>query len=128
MTLNVYLLIPEGTTFDNLTEEQQAAIQSVFGQYVMPMPGTKAHDGTVVCDALAHDSFDPTLMPGLGLWWDIIGMWRDDGTVVVPLDETKFLERLADKVTYDIDGNVISTESPTLHQPHQWSGWPKWDT
>lgn len=128
MTLNVYLLIPEDTTFDTLTEEQQQGINDVFGQYRMPMSGTKAHDGTVVCDAICDDTFNPEAMQPLGLDWEIIGMWNRSGETLVPLDEAKFLAHLQDKVTYDMDGNVVSTEPPTLHQPHVWSGWPRWDT
>lgn len=115
MTLNVYLLIPENTDFEDLTEAQQQGIRDIFGQYVMPMPGTQAYDGTVICDAICDDTFNPEAMSPLGLTWEIIGMWREDGTNIVPLNQTKFTERLL-------------SESPTLHQPHQWSGWPRWDT
>lgn len=124
--INIYLLIPENLTFDTLTEDQQTAINDVFGQYRMPMSGTKSVDGLVVCDAICSPSFNPDAMTALGLDWEIIGMWAQDGTVIQPLDEAKFLERLQDKVTYDEEGNVLSTEPAVLHQPHVWAGWRKW--
>ena len=127
MTINVYLLIPEGLTFDQLTEEQQTAIHNVFGQYVMPMPATHAVDGTVICDALCDDSFNPNVMQDFGLDWEIIYMRSQEGTQYVPLDEEKFLERLNPKYTYDEEGNITDTQPATLHQPHVWSGWSKWD-
>lgn len=113
----VLLLIPEGTTFDSLTIEQQEAIAGVLGQYRLPMPGTVPALGKVVCDCLAASNFDPATMPGLGLGdWEIIGMWKDDGTVVIPLDEVKFIARLP---------LTELMTPPPLHEPHRWAGWPQ---
>ena len=36
----VILKVPAGLTLDQLTQEQQDAIASVFAQYALPMPGT----------------------------------------------------------------------------------------
>lgn len=110
MTKRVLLLVPESLTFDMLTQEQQAAINSVFGTYVTPMPGTVDVDGLSVCDALTADNFDPTLMPGLGLDWPIMGIWHEDGTELHPFNADAFLRHLPEGVP-----NV---------EPHMWAGWP----
>ena len=52
MTYRAIILVPEGLTFEQLTEEQQAACNSVFGQYVNPMPSTITYNGKQVLDGL----------------------------------------------------------------------------
>lgn len=126
----VYLLIPEGLTFDQLTEAQQAAINGIFGQYVMPIPGSHAVDGTVICNAVCADSFDPSAMGALGLDWEIIGMWQwngaaDTATVLIPLDEDAYLARLDDIPVLDDEGNQTGTQPATLREVNRWSGWPE---
>ena len=121
----ILLLIPEGLTFDILTEAQQNTINRVFGQYIMPMPSTIVVDGFQICDALTIDSFNPDNMAQYGIDWTIIGMWNDIGETLISLDETELLKRLSDKVNYDEEGNELSRERPSLYEPHRWSGWPK---
>lgn len=80
-----------------LTPEQQAAIQSVFGQFVLPMPDTIPANNKVVCDGLAAENFDPSTLGPLGLHFEIIGLWEFDGEnsiEVVPLNETAFMAHL----------------------------------
>ena len=107
----VLLLVPEGLTFDMLSVEQQAAINSVFGQYVNPMPATITHNGMQVVDAVTADNFNPTVMVDFGIDWPVIGMWSFDGAVLSPLNETEFMKFLP--------------EGATLHEPHRWAGWPQ---
>lgn len=122
------LRLPEDTRFESLTEEQQAAIQSVFAQFVLPMPGTVPADGWELVDGVAQDNFDPTVMPDLGMDWPIVGLWQWDGVgdlvTLVPLNGEIMLQHLPDTHDYDDEGNVIATYAPTLHIPSQWSGWP----
>lgn len=125
MTNRILLLVPQGLTFDMLTEEQQTAINGVFGQYVLPMPSTIPHDGKVVLDGLAADNFDASHIPLLGLPFEVIAQWKDDGEVVIPLNEAVFLEHLPPSYTYDEEGNVIDTVPATLCEPHSWAGWNK---
>lgn len=125
MSYRVLMLVPEGLTFEALTPEQQAAISSVFGQYVLPMYGTVPASGKVVCDAVAGDNFDPSSIATLGLPFELIGMWKDDGTIAIPLNEAEFMARLPDTKIYDESGSVVGSASPVLHEPHRWSGWPK---
>jgi len=73
--MRVLLRVPAGLTFEALTIEQQDAIASVLGQYVMPMPSTVEADGFVICDAVTKPNFDPSTMDGLGLNWPILGIW-----------------------------------------------------
>lgn len=94
-----------------LQPEQQAAINSVFGQYVLPMPGTLPADGLVICDALTASNFKPEVMGEYGIGWPIIGMWNYEGNTVVSLDKDELQKRLP--------------EGGLLHEPHRWSGWPK---
>jgi len=115
MSYRVLMLVPEGLTFEALTPEQQAAISSVFGQYVLPMYGTVPAAGKVVCDAVAGDNFDPGAIGSLGLPFELIGMWKDDGTIALPLNEAEFMARLPEPE----EGVKV------LHEPHRWSGWPK---
>ncbi len=119
MYYRVLFLIPEGLTFDMLTPEQQAAIQSVFGQFVLPMPSTIPYGGKVVCDGLAADNFDPSTLGPLGLPFEIIGLWEWDGadyiSEVVPIDAVAFMAHLP------LDENG---DPQPLHEPHRWSGWP----
>lgn len=115
MTNRLLILVPQGLTFDMLTVEQQAAINGVFGQYVLPMPSTKPLSGQVVLDALAADNFDASTIPQLGLPFEVLAQWKDDGSVVIPLNETVFLNYLSEPE----EGEKI------LHEPHTWAGWPK---
>lgn len=115
MTHRVLLLVPEGLTFDMLTPEQQDAINGVFGQYVLPMPGTLPFLNRVLCDALVNDSFDPGKLGPLGLPFDIVGMFDEAGSVLIPLNEADFMARLPEPE----EGEKV------LAEPHRWSGWPK---
>ncbi len=128
MTKRVLLLIPEALEFSLLSEEQQAAINSVFGQFVMPMPGTEIIGGFKICDALTTDSFNPDNMALYGLDWTIIGMWGWDGKgqiqELIAFDDVDFLSRLSPIREYDENGNVTSQSPALLHEPHRWSGWP----
>lgn len=107
----VILRIPTALTFEVLSPEQQAAIQSVFGQFVMPMPGTIEAGGWKLCDAVTGDNFDPARMSLYGFNWPILGMWDDSGLVHAPFDAATFQTHLPD--------------GEPLHEPHRWAGWPK---
>lgn len=123
------LRLPQGTRFENLTEEQQAAIQSVFAQHVNPMPGTVPADGWQLVDGVAGDNFQPEVMPDLGMDWPIVGLWQWDGVgdlvTLVPLDEAALLAHLPPIVEYDDEGNEVSSTPQTEARiPANWSGWP----
>lgn len=90
----VILQVPEALTFGMLTPDQQAEISRVFGQYVMPMPGTIPTGGVKLVDAVTADNFHPENMAALGLDWPILGMWDNAGDIVIPLDATKFKQHL----------------------------------
>jgi len=111
----VILAVPEELEFDMLTAEQRDAIGRVFGQYVMPMPGTVPYGGYKIVDALTADNFHPESMAALSLNWPILGMWNSDGVPVIPLDKAVFLAHLP---TPDVGDKV-------LHEPHRWAGWPE---
>lgn len=119
MYYRVLFLIPEELTFDMLTPEQQAAIRSVFGQFVLPMPATIPANNKVVCDGVAAENFDPSTLGPLGLPFEIIGLWEWDGAEyineVVPINTTEFMAHLP------LDENG---DPQPLHEPHRWSGWP----
>lgn len=125
----VILSIPTGTTLDTLTIEQRLAIESVFGQFAMPMPGTVEYMGRVLCDATIWDNFDPAVMPGLGFDWSVVGLWQWDGvapavTALADFDSTTFYNHLPPRQELDAEGNVTATMPPELHEPHRWAGWP----
>lgn len=110
----VLLLVPEGLTFDMLSEEQQAAINSVFGQYANPMPATIPANGMQIVDAVTADNFDPDVMPQYGIDWPVIGLFQWDGK--------------AEEIT---TVQVLDTETYGKHMPdgvaaecHRWAGWP----
>lgn len=111
MTYRVLLLIPESLNFTDLSQEQQAAINSVFGCFVMPMPGTESAGGFKVCDAVTADNFYPDLMPELGMDWEIIAMWYLENGFV---DAVKPLDR--EKMSLHQTGEVSES--------HRWAGWP----
>lgn len=111
----VILAVPEELEFDMLTAEQRDAIGRVFGQYVMPMPGTVPYGGYKIVDALTADNFHPEDMAALSLNWPILGMWDDAGTPVKPIDAMSFTKHLTPPET----GPVV------LHEPHRWAGWPE---
>ena len=115
MSYRILMLVPEGLTLDALSSEQQAAIASVLGQYVLPMIGTIPNAGRVVLDGVAADNFDASTIPLLGLPFEVIGQWKEDGTVIVPFDDEKFLAHLPDPE----EGDKV------LHEPHRWAGWPE---
>ncbi len=111
----VLLLVPEGLTFDMLSVEQQAAINSVFGQYVNPMPATITHNGMQVVDAVTADNFNPTVMVDFGIDWPIVGIMQWDGaseevTIIQPLDVELYRQHMPDG---------------TVTECHRWSGWPE---
>lgn len=110
MTYRVLMLIPAGMTFEMLTPEQQAAVNGVLGQYVTPIPSTIPFNQKQLLDGLAADTFNPDHIVTLGLPFEIIGMWSNEGVVVLPLDEVKFKQHLA--------------EPEPLLEPHRWAGWP----
>ena len=122
------LTAPTGLTLDQLTPEQQSAIQSVFGQFTLPMPGTIEYNSTAILDAVTADNFNPDVLVPLGLPFTVLGMWQWDGSsdVLVELQplSPEFINYLPDAHTYDDEGNVVSTTAPTLHIPHGWCGWP----
>ena len=123
------LTCPTGLTLDLLTQEQQAAIQSVFAQFTLPMSGTIEYNGLVILDAITNDNFNPDVLVPLGLPFTILGMWQWDGTSDV-LTELQpllggFINYLPSVIEYDIEGNVVSRSIPLLHIPHGWCGWPE---
>ena len=110
----VLLLVPEGLTFDMLSVEQQAAINSVFGQYANPMPSTIPANGMQIVDAVTADNFDPAVMPQYGIDWPVIGLFQWDGkteqiTTVQELDVETYS-------THMVDGVAVEC--------HSWAGWP----
>lgn len=123
--------IPASTTFETLTEEQQDAIRSVQSQWALPMPGTIVANGMQVVDGIVADSFDPDVLPILGLGdWQLLGLygWDEQSpelTVIAPLDMDALLPHLPDAVEYDEDGNVTGTSPAVPHVPHGWAGWPQ---
>lgn len=110
----VILRIPVTLSFEALTPEQQAAIASVFGQFAMPMPGTISNNGYKLCDAVTAENFQPERMALYNFNWPLVGMWQDDGTTLVPFDETTFMQHLPAPEQGD----------KVLHEPHKWAGWP----
>jgi hypothetical protein len=123
MTYRAIILVPEGLTFEQLTEEQQDAINSVFGQFVLPMPSTIAANGTVICDALTSDNFDPQSIGALGFPFEIIGIWAKDSTPLIPFNSGEFIDHLPSTILYDEEGNEIGSTPAVLHEPHTWAGW-----
>lgn len=108
----VIMTAPESLEWDDLTNEQQAAITGVLGQWVMPMPGTVAHDGRKIIDALTTDAFDPANIQLLKLPFVVLGILQYDGEITTnihPLDEAFY-------------AYLENPENP--HIPHAWSGWP----
>lgn len=122
----VILAIPEGLSFEQLSPEQQAAINGVFGQFVNPMPGTQAANGKQIVDAVTADNFDPQAITDLGLPFELLAYQQWDGgelTHLVPLDEAAWLAYLPDMQTLNDEGNVVGTVPAQFHVPHQWAGW-----
>ena len=107
----VILSAPVALDWDDLTEEQQTAIAGVFGQYVMPMPGTIEYAGQKIIDAVTLDSFDPANIPILGLPFEILGLWQWDGVTLTVLENLH-------EAFYDY------VESGIRAIPHSWAGWP----
>lgn len=100
--------------WDDLTEGQQAAITGVFGEYVMPMPGTVEHVGQKIIDAITLDSFDPANIQILGLPFIVLGLWQFDGTVLTEMEALN-------EVFY----NYVASNNRLI--PHSWAGWPQSD-
>ena len=121
----IIIKTPATTTLESLTPEQQAAIRSVFTQFVLPMPGTKTNSGHILIDAVVGDNFNPdNILP-----FTIMGMWQWDGgdtlTELQPLD-VSFIDFLPDTHTYAPDTfAILTTTPPVLHEPHRWGGWPE---
>jgi hypothetical protein len=146
------LTSPTGLTFDQLTPEQQAGIQSVFAQYIMPMPGTisygtetytittpdpesttdaplpdiiTVYTGLSILDATTTDNFTVEAITALGLPFTVMGMWQWEGNSDNPLVELEPLDpSFIDYLpdTTDEEGNPVP---PVLHIPNNWAGWPE---
>jgi len=144
------LTSPTGLTLDQLTPEQQAAIQSVFAQYILPMPGTISYGtdtytitkpdpdsteetplpdiievftGLSILDAVTSDNFNPESIIVLQLPFTIMGMWQWEGNADSPLVELQALDHSFINYlpdTTDEDGNPVP---PLLHIPNNWAGW-----
>ena len=121
--------IPTDFTPESLTPEQQTAIYSVFGQYILPIPGTIAVDNYHVGDAVVSDSFYINKISELELPMEILCLAKWNGRpeygleIEIPLNES-FLTYLPDINIYDSEGNILTTEKHELVVPHNWSGWP----
>lgn len=127
----IILTCPSGLTFDQLTQEQQDAVNSVFAQYVMPIPGTKEFNGKILIDAVTGDNFDPATIQPLGLPFEVIANYQWDGVsttyneIITALDSNLFLSYLEDIKEYDSEGNLVSSTAPTVaFEPHRFGGWP----
>lgn len=121
----VIISAPAGIALDMLTDEQRAGINAVFGQFVLPMPGTVESDGQIVIDATTNDNFDTRAIVDLELPFGVLGCWQWDGatlTELQPLSET-FIDYLPLTHEYDAEGNVTATHPPVLHMPHNFAGW-----
>lgn len=125
----VIIKAPENTTLTALTVEQQTAIRSIFSQWVMPMPGTKANTGYTLIDAVVGDNFDPARISALGLPFTVMGMWQWGGAsspVELQALDATFINYLPATHTYNpITNAVLTTSPPVLHEPHRWAGWPE---
>lgn len=123
----IVVAAPAGITLEVLTAEQQLGLEAVMAQFVMPMPGTKEHEGQQIIDCTMKDNFDPQAIGDLGLPFTTMGYWEVVGNTVtphVPLDPN-FINFLPERVTYDEEGAEISRLPPVLHIPHAWAGWPE---
>lgn len=107
----VILSVPSDLDWDDLTEEQQAAISGVFGQYVMPIPGTIEYAEQKIIDAVTIDSFDPANIPVLGLPFEVLGLWQWDGNNMTTLE-----------ALHEEFFNFVSSNTNAI--PHAWAGWP----
>lgn len=146
------LTSPTGLTLDQLTAEQQAAISSVFAQYILPMPGTISYGansftltspdpaateqvplpdvietftGLSILDAVTSDNFTVESITTLGLPFTVMGMWQWSGLASEPLVELQALDPSFINYlpdTTDADGVVTP---PVLHVPNNWAGWPE---
>jgi len=146
------LTSPTGLTFDQLTPEQQAGIDSVFAQYIMPMPGTisygtetyttttpdpesttdaplpdiiEVYTGLSILDATTTDNFTVEAITALQLPFTVMGMWLWEGNVNDALVELQALDPSFINYlpdTTDEDGNPVP---PVLHIPNNWAGWPE---
>ena len=138
------LTSPTGLTLDQLTPEQQAAIQSVFVQYILPMPGTISYGtdsyttttpdpdsteetplepdiievftGLSILDAVTSDNFNPESIIALELPFTVMGMWQWEGNADSPLVELQALDPSFI--------NYLPLDS-ILHIPNNWAGWPE---
>lgn len=121
----VILTVPQGLTFDMLTEEQQHAIKLVVGRYVNPMPGSVPFAGQQLVDALTADNFDPTTMGAYGISWPVLytAAWDGESPEVYklhPLDITEYRNYMPDVL--DAEGNPTGEKLVT--ECHRWAGWP----
>ena len=123
----IILKTPDDTTLEALSDEHKTALNSVFAQFVMPMPGTQSYLGYKIIDAVVADNFNPAAMTDLLFPFELLGMWEfveDSLTTLVPLANS-FIDYLPSTHTYDADFNIASTMPAIFHIPHRWAGWPE---
>jgi len=95
----------------------------------VPLPDViETFTGLCILDAVTSDNFDPAVIAPLELPFTLLGLWQWTGNIhdelitLQPLSP-EFINYLPDVNAYDEEGNVISTNPPTLTIPHNWSGW-----
>ena len=149
--IRLIMTSPSGLSLDQLTPEQQQGIQSVFAQYILPMPGTISYGentftlttpelasteetplpdiievftGSVILDATVYDNFKPEALIQLELPFEIVGQWSWDGVLDVLVTDTPLDPSFINYLpdTTDEDGNPVP---PVLHVPNNWAGWPE---
>lgn len=147
------LTSPTGLTLDQLTPEQQSAIQSVFAQYILPMPGTISYGtetllliipdpaatednplptigsipftGLSILDAVTSDNFNPESIIALELPFTVMGMWQWEGNADLPLVELQALDPSFINYLPDTTDEDGNPVPPVLHIPNNWAGWPE---
>lgn len=113
--IRLILSVPEALDFSQLSEEQQIAINEVFGQFVSPMPGTVPFNGQKIVDAVTSSDFELSRIAELGLPFNVLYAKTWDGVNFnqsLAIDESTFV-------------NYLTNPELGFHIPHTWAGWPQ---
>jgi hypothetical protein len=117
--INIICIVPESTLVaiqqaiedDTLPPEQAKAISMRSGSVcyrVFELNGERQYPYDILCEQADIEAME-------GLDWTLIGMWdTETGELLSDFNEALYLECMPDIVTTNEEGEIVSTERPTV--------------
>jgi len=113
--IRLILSLPENIAQTTQEDQPVSAIQTIFSNYILPMPNTIAYNNTIILDAIVQDDFNTNALDTLNIAYTILAKYKWNGistemTTIIPLSQ--------DFINY-------LPQDSTLNIPNNWAGWPE---